>query len=101
MRGISTGGEPPLTENLFARRPGSHTFTAEAFSMRKDWRIRVGGGASSNHLFGGLLVMSVGVIFLLNNLEIIEARQFFRTWFWPLLLIAVGVMQLLVRREKQ
>jgi predicted membrane protein len=39
---------------------------------------------------GGILIV-IGLMFLLDNLDIFETRQFFR--FWPTLLIAVGVFK--------
>jgi predicted membrane protein len=39
---------------------------------------------------GGILIV-IGLMFLLDNLNIFETRQFFR--FWPTLLIAVGVFK--------
>ena len=62
--------------------------------MYKEWKCRAGG-----RVFTGVLVMAVGVIFLLNNLGIIAARDIFRLWFWPVLLILVGVMQLMRGRR--
>jgi hypothetical protein len=46
-------------------------------------------------LFLGVLVASLGVVFLLNNLGVLEARQVFRIWFWPLLLIWFGLAKLI------
>ena len=64
--------------------------------MHTEYRYRFGG-----RLFSGVLVVAIGVIFLLNNLDIIEARDIFRLWFWPILLIAFGVIQLLHWRSSQ
>lgn len=64
--------------------------------MDQERRYRIGGGRSP---FGGLVVVAVGVIFLLNNLDIIDAGSVFRVWFWPLLLIGFGLSQLLRRRD--
>jgi predicted membrane protein len=41
-----------------------------------------------SQLFYGLLIVAVGVIFLLDNLEIVEAHKIFR--FWPTLFIIFG-----------
>ena len=46
-------------------------------------------------IVGGIVLLSLGVIFLLANLGIIQT-ELFRTW-WPLLLIFVGVARLLGR----
>ncbi len=56
---------------------------------RRDTHMKVRG-----RLFSGLVITAVGVIFLLNNLGIVEAGAIFRLWFWPLLLIGFGVMHL-------
>ena len=66
--------------------------------MRKEFGFRSGG-----RLFPGVVITAIGVIFLLNNLGIIEAREVLRlrVWFFPILLIAFGVLQLLRRRSSQ
>ena len=43
----------------------------------------------------GLVVITLGVIFLLNNLGYLEAERLLR--FWPVVLIGVGIAQLLRR----
>lgn len=42
--------------------------------------------------FGAIVLMIVGVIFLLNNLKLIEINvfQLLRVW-WPLILILLGI----------
>jgi hypothetical protein len=47
-------------------------------------------------LAGGLIVLTIGTVFLLSNLGVLNS-ELFRTW-WPLLLIAVGVARLFGRR---
>lgn len=42
---------------------------------------------------GPVLLMAVGVIFLLNNLEVVRIGQLFR-YYWPVLLIALGAYML-------
>ena len=42
-----------------------------------------------------ILVIALGVVFLLNNLEIFELRRMLR--FWPVMLIALGVYMLYLR----
>lgn len=37
----------------------------------------------------GLLVITLGVVFLLDNLDVIESERLFR--FWPVILIVAGV----------
>jgi predicted membrane protein len=43
-------------------------------------------------LLMGLLVIAVGVLFTLDNLDLVDARQYIR--FWPVGLIAIGVLKL-------
>ena len=40
----------------------------------------------------GLMVVAVGVLFTLDNLELLDARDYLR--FWPAGLVAVGVLKL-------
>jgi hypothetical protein len=42
-----------------------------------------------------VLLIALGVVFLLNNLEIVELRRALR--FWPALLIVLGVYLLYIR----
>jgi len=44
---------------------------------------------------GPAVLIAVGVLFLLNNLDILRVRQLFR--YWPIVLIAVGVYMLVQR----
>jgi hypothetical protein len=62
--------------------------------MRSHWESRAGAAA---RLLAGLLLLSMGVIFVLMNLGIIQSRLV-QTW-WPLLLIAVGVVRLVGLRR--
>jgi hypothetical protein len=48
------------------------------------------------HLVLGILVIAAGVLFTLDNLNLIEAREYLR--FWPIALIAFGVAQFLDSR---
>lgn len=66
--------------------------------MVREWKYRSGGGP---RIFMGLIIISVGVIFLLNNLGIIEARNIFRVWFWPVIIIVFGLIQLVRGRARQ
>jgi hypothetical protein len=43
-------------------------------------------------LLMGLLVIAVGVLFTLDNLDLVDARQYIR--FWPAGLIAIGALKL-------
>jgi predicted membrane protein len=44
--------------------------------------------ARFSQLFYGLLIAAIGLVFLLDNLEMVEAHEVFR--FWPVLLIIFG-----------
>src|SRR5690242_9868836 len=41
----------------------------------------------------GIILVALGALFLLNNLHIIQVREFFR--YWPVILIALGLARLL------
>src|SRR4051812_30342629 len=43
----------------------------------------------SGHLFSGIVVFSIGVLFLLGNMGYVDVRNVFQ--FWPLIFIALGV----------
>jgi cell wall-active antibiotic response 4TMS protein YvqF len=57
--------------------------------MRSRWEAR---GYAVGRLFGGVLLLSLGTIFILVNLGIVESRLV-HTW-WPLLLIGLGTAKL-------
>ena len=57
--------------------------------------------ACGGGLFAGLLITAFGVIFLLGSLDIIEVRDVFRPWVWPLILIVVGIRQIVRGRRYQ
>jgi len=61
-------------------------------------RNRCRGGAW--HIFAGLFITAVGVIFLFANLGIWDIRYFFR-WAWPIMLIIVGIRQIVRGRTDQ
>jgi hypothetical protein len=42
-----------------------------------------------------VLLIALGILFLLNNLNIVELRRMLR--YWPVLLIALGVYMLYIR----
>ena len=46
----------------------------------------------SRHLFGGLIFVAVGLVFLLGNLGYVNSGEILR--FWPVFLIAAGVVKL-------
>jgi predicted membrane protein len=51
-----------------------------------------GSGVRTGALIPGLILVGVGVLFLLDNLNIIYARDFVR--YWPVILIAAGLAKL-------
>lgn len=52
--------------------------------------------SKSRELFWGLLLISLGAIFLLDKLDIMEVGDFFRI-FWPVILIVIGLKLILNR----
>lgn len=74
-----------LTTNGDAARGGS------------DARRRERRGRTGLHL-PGLVLMAVGVVLLLDNLDWVESGQILR--FWPLLLVGVGVNHLFGSRDR-
>lgn len=48
--------------------------------------------------FPGLALIAVGIVFLLDNLDVVETRQVLR--FWPVLLIGFGVRHLVKGRNR-
>jgi Domain of unknown function (DUF5668) len=58
--------------------------------MRLRWEAR---GYALRRLLGGVLLLSLGTIFILINLGIVESRLV-HTW-WPLLLIVAGTVKLI------
>lgn len=48
--------------------------------------------ARASQLFYGLLIAVIGIVFLLDNLEIVEAHEVFR--FWPVIIIVFGLFRI-------
>jgi predicted membrane protein len=46
-----------------------------------------------SQLFWGLLLAAIGIVFLLDNLEVIESHEIFR--FWPVLLVIFGFVRII------
>ncbi len=46
----------------------------------------------TGHLLLGMFIASIGVLFTLENLDILHARQIFR--YWPVLLIVFGLLKM-------
>ena len=51
----------------------------------------------SPQLFIGLIIVFVGVIFTLDNLEIVDAREYLR--YWPALLLLIGLAKVFFHRS--
>ena len=49
-------------------------------------------GRSATHLVFGIVVMLVGLVLLLDNMDIVNAGDFLR--YWPVLLIAFGLLKI-------
>ena len=48
---------------------------------------------------GGVILIGIGIIFLLANLDLIDRETLHQLWkFWPLILIVLGI-RLLMRDE--
>ena len=62
--------------------------------MKSHWDSRAYVGV---RLLAGFLLLSIGTIFILINLGIIQSRLI-QTW-WPLVLIALGVVKLVGLRR--
>ena len=54
---------------------------------------------NDSRLWGGLILIALGVLFLLDEFRIYDVGYFFSRW-WPSLLIFFGVMQLLGGRAR-
>ena len=54
-------------------------------------------GKVSKHLFLGLILILMGILFLFNNLGYIDFSAILHQW-WPLLLVLLGVYQLYLTR---
>jgi hypothetical protein len=65
----------------------------EAMIMKSDWESR---GCLRGGLVAGIVLLSLGLLFLLANLGILDSRLM-HTW-WPLLLIVLGLAKLLRSR---
>ena len=55
-------------------------------------RIRVSG-----HLIAGLVLAGLGVLFTLDNLHLVRAREVLR--YWPVILVVIGLTQILQARS--
>ena len=80
-----------MTEQL----PGNDEVGRRGRGRRRRELRRAGAGGP---LFPGLLIMTVGIVFLLDNLDLVDSGQVLR--FWPVVLIAVGVKHLSEARDR-
>ena len=62
--------------------------------------LKNGGHRGAWHLFAGLFIMAMGVVFLLANLGIWDFRYLFR-FVWPLMLIVIGIRQIVRGRVER
>jgi predicted membrane protein len=64
----------------------------DAWERRQDrWRYRHT-STPGKHLFSGLIFVTIGVVFLLGNMGLIDVDYVLR--FWPVILIALGAFKL-------
>ena len=79
-------------------QPGGSVDSSEQ-AMRPTGEVwpRARRGRCGDRSVFGVLLVAVGVLFLLDNLRIIEARYFFRN-FWPLLIVTWGGARLVLGR---
>jgi hypothetical protein len=78
----------------------SRRWMGDSFGRAEEVHRRFHRRHFGNHpppVFVGILLIALGVVFLLDNLNIIESRTFFRT-FWPALFIAWGAGRLMYGR---
>jgi hypothetical protein len=102
VSGNDMGGFEPLFAVLI---PGFWAYMAfEAYHTAKlrqlgqpvdEFSSLVPGHGGSRFPVAPILLIALGVIFLLNNLEIFELRRMLR--FWPVMLIALGLYMLYLR----
>jgi predicted membrane protein len=59
-----------------------------------NWENRDRARSPAQHLFWGLALVTVGMVFLFGNMGMVDARYLLGR-YWPLLLIAVGVLRLI------
>src|SRR5262245_50745781 len=91
------GFDPPIEAAVTGRQPLFAGYRCDVLVMSDS--VELYGGEVSmcggRGRFGGIVLLSLGVIFLLMNLGIVQT-DLFRIW-WPLLLIALGVARLVGR----
>src|ERR1039457_1280657 len=55
-------------------------------------RMLVGIHMGTSHIAGGLILVAIGVLFLLGNLNIVHGTYWIA--YWPVILIVIGLVQL-------
>src|SRR3989442_13720440 len=60
--------------------------------MQPDHNLHSPRWQSCPRLLPALIIIAVGVLFLLGNLNVLDAQDWFR--YWPAILIAVGLVKL-------
>lgn len=63
----------------------------------KERSLVIGGVPMTPQLVGGLIIILLGTLFTLDNLEILEARRYLR--YWSVGLIAIGAAKMLFERS--
>ncbi len=102
MNSGSTGGLEPLIGLMLSAFWFYMAFEAYHTAKRRRMGQPVDEFSSLVPMRGGsrfpaapVLLIALGVVFLLNNLDILELRRMLR--YWPVLLIALGVYMLYIR----
>lgn len=55
---------------------------------------------SNNHLIGGIVVLTIGLVFLLRNFDILSPELKYYIFSWKTLLIGVGILNLTLSKNK-
>lgn len=82
-----------MASNDEIRRPKRDPEPPPGPERRKPWA-----NLELSAVLPGLVIAGLGIIFLLDNLDIVETWDIVR--FWPLLLVAVGVQHLFQARDR-
>jgi hypothetical protein len=60
--------------------------------MEPNFHHHAGGPRSHSGLIPGVILVTIGALFFLNNLHLVYVREWLR--FWPAILIAIGIVKL-------
>lgn len=55
---------------------------------------------SKNHLIGGIVVLTIGLVFLLRNFDLLTPELRFYIFSWKTLLIGIGILNLTLSKNK-